>query len=163
MPATPIGAFVYNTSLPYTQQRPEKYASANTNDTLVPVVAGNFCRFSTYSTLTLIACDDDAIVVWGFAQTAIPAATAEPYTSPWGPVINAIDVLNTRFVVNLKDGATVIPVLGTSYGLDVVSGVPYIDTAETTSLFFKAEALFPGDVSTDTTPRYVCSIVASRQ
>ncbi len=160
MAATAIGAFVYDTSLPYTQQRPQKSASTNTNDTAV--ASGNFCRFSTYQTNTLVSSLTDDTTVFGFAQSNIPASTAEPYTAPWGPVLAPIDVLNTKFVVNLKDSGT-LPVIGSAYELVVTAGVPYIDTAAATNLFFRVENLYPGDTDTDTNPRYVCSIVATRQ
>ncbi len=160
MAATAIGAFVYDTSLPYTQQRPQKSASTNTNDTAV--AAGNFCRFSTYQTNTLVSVLTDGTTVYGFAQSAIPGTTAEPYTAPWGSVLAPIDVLNTRFVVNLKTSGTV-PVIGTAYGITVTAGVPYLNTAETTSTFLRPEGLYPGDSESDTFPRYICSIVATRQ
>jgi hypothetical protein len=73
-----------------------------------------------------------------------------------------VDVLNTRFVVNLQSGASA-PVIGTAYELTVTSGVPYIDTAATTNLFFRVEQIYAPDVAADTNARYVCSIVATRQ
>lgn len=160
MAATAIGAFVYDTNLPYTQQRQQKSASTNTNDTAV--AAGNFCRFSTYQTNTIVSCLTDDTTVYGFAQSNIPSSTAEPYTAPWGSVLAPIDVLNTKFVVNLKNSGTV-PVIGTAYELVVTSGVPYLDTAATTNAFLRPESLYPGDSESDTNPRYICTVVATRQ
>lgn len=173
MAATPLGAFVYNTSLPYLQQREQKPNSTHASDSAALVAAGCFVKFSTNAAGSLIRSATDDTVVWGFATTATPGATPEPYTAPYmipGAVASnttnftsdIVDVLNTRFVVNLVNSGA-LPVIGTTYELVVTSGVPYIDTAASTNAFFKVEQLYPGDITTDTNPRYVCSIVATRQ
>lgn len=171
MAQAPLGAFVWNSSLPYPQQREAKPNSTHASDTTV--IAGCFVKMSTNAAGSLCRSATNDTVVWGFATTTTPGATPEPYTAPYqipGAVASnttnftsdIVDVLNTKFVVNLiSAGAT--PVIGTAYELDVTSGVPYLDTAATTNAFFRVEALYPADAAADTNARYICSIVATRQ
>jgi hypothetical protein len=172
MAATPLGAFVYQSNLPYVTQREAKPNSTHASDTGT-VIAGCFCKFSTNAAGSLIRSATDDTVVWGFATTSTPGATPEPYTAPYqipGAVASnttnftsdVIDVQNTKFVVNLVTSGAA-PTLGTAYELVVTSGVPYLDTAATTNDFLVPEALYPGDVATDDNPRYICSVVATRQ
>jgi hypothetical protein len=171
MANAPLGAFVYNSSLPYVQQREAKPNSTHGSDTAV--AKGNFVKMSTNAAGSLCSAATDDTVVWGFALTDSPGAAPEPYTAPYaisGAVASnttnftsdIVDVLNTRFVVNLKTSGST-PVIGTTYELHVASGVPYLDTAATTNTYLKVEALYPADAAADTNARYICSIVATRQ
>jgi len=171
MAQAPLGAFVYNGSTPNIIQREAKPNSTHASDTTV--IGGCFVKLSTNAAGSLCRSATNDTSVWGFATTTTPGASPEPYTAPYqipGAVAtdttnftsDIVDVLNTRFVVNLQSGASA-PVIGTAYELTVTSGVPYIDTAATTNLFFRVEQIYAPDVAADTNARYVCSIVATRQ
>jgi hypothetical protein len=152
MAQAPIGAQVWQTSLPYVQQREAKAKTGT-------VTAGNFVKLSSGS-ITNAATND--ATVWGFAIDSGHASTDEPYTAPYGLNQNVVDVLNTKFVINLQtSGAT--PTIGTAYELTVTSGVPYLDTAATAIPYFRVEAIHPDDAAADTNCRYICSVVATRE
>lgn len=171
MAQAPIGAFVWETNAPYVIQREAKPNSTHASDTTV--IAGCFVKFSTNAAGSLVRSATDDTTVWGFATTTTPGASPEPYTAPYqipGAVASnttnftsdIVDVLNTRFVINLETGDS-SPTIGTAYELVVTSGVPYLDTSATTNAFFRVEALYPADAATDDNRRYICSIVATRQ
>ncbi len=171
MAATPLGAFIWETSLPYVQQREAKPNSTHASDGTT--IAGCFVRFSTNAAGSLCRSATDDVLVWGFATSTSPGATPEPYTAPYqlpGAVASnttnftsdIVDVLNTRFVINLVDSGGA-PVIGNNYELVVTSGIPYLDTGATTNDFFQVEGIYPGDVATDANCRYICSVVATRQ
>ena len=152
MAIQPVGAFVYDTSLTYTQMR-----NAYTANSTATIIAGQFVKLSSGAFLPNATSDT---TTFGFTIAAGATTSTEPYAAPNGLNINAIDVLDTRFAVNAIAAFT--PTAGLAYDLVTSSGVPYINST-TAAPFFRVERIHPGDARSDTAPRYVCSVVATRQ
>jgi len=81
MPNTPLGAFVYNTSLPNIQMRPALAHSTSAAQAGNVLVANSFVKVSS-SLLAANAAGDTT--VYGFVTDASHISTDEPYTAPNG-------------------------------------------------------------------------------
>lgn len=164
MAANPLRCFVASIRNPAVVQRAAKAASTDSDDDAKSVISGCFVKYSSESgaTDTLIRSATNDTAVYGFAIDSKHATTDEPYTQPFGNSHNVIDVKDVTFWVNLQTSAT-NPTLGTNYELTVTSGIPYLDTAASTNVFFRPIRLHPDDDADDDNPRYECEIVATRQ
>lgn len=114
--------------------------------------------------------------VYGLALEDAAASTANPPDVLYPSVSSPLDVKDTYFLVNITDGSGTVGSgtttqaavsVGTSYEL-VYGGTGYTDVqmlnaAATTNNFFKVEAKYPKDASSDYNGRVICSIVATRQ
>ena len=164
MANAPLGAFVYDTNLPYAQMRPAVAHSTSASQAGNVLVANSFVKLSS-NLLAANAAGDTT--TYGFTLDASHISTDEPYTAPNGVTNSPVDVLNTKFVVNASSvSATSMstPTLGSVYGLGVTAaGVPFIDLPNTTATFFRVEARYPDDAATDINCRYICTVTATRQ
>jgi hypothetical protein len=163
MANTPLGAFVYDTSLPFIQTRPALAHSTSANQAGNVLVANSFVKVSAGILIANAASDTST---YGFTPDVSHISTDEPYTAPNGVVNSPIDVLNTEFVINSSSVSATsnsTAVLGSTYGLALASGIPILDLANTAtaSAFFVAGKLFPGDATTDINHRYVCRVIAT--
>jgi len=155
MATAPQGAFVYNSSLTFPNQRNNVTAGTNT------VIAGSFVKLVSGSSLSGIpvvqanATSDTA--TWGFTLAPGMSATAEAYTAPQGTNLNVIHPSNTRFVINSAGSFT--PIVGLGAVLTSSAGVPFLSaTVALGSGFFTVEQLYPDDAAADTYARYICSV-----
>lgn len=161
----PLGAFVMDTSLPWTQMRSSFPHSTSAQQAGNVLVANSFVKLSSSLLAPQVAGDT---ATYGFTLDASHTSTDEPYTAPNGVVNAPIDVLNTEFVVNAASvsATSMTPAtLGGTYGIAIgANGIPIIDIPNTTAVFFKVERVYGADSTTDTLNcRYVCSVVATRQ
>jgi hypothetical protein len=66
---------------------------------------GQFVAVNTDNPPELIAYVADAIALYGLSLDGTHAASAEPYTAPYGPMHNPVGLSGAYFIMNITDGS----------------------------------------------------------
>jgi hypothetical protein len=109
----------------------------------------------------LVPCVTADVVCYGWSPDGSHAATDQPPAALFGQNHWPFDPKDSQFVMNITDAAGHVgqangapqlssAVVGTSYGLlRDANGFQMLNTADTTNLFAKVIALYPGQALTD--------------
>lgn len=109
---------------------------------------GQFVKVNTDNPPELAAYVADDTAIYGLALDGTHAASAEPYTAPYGPMHNPVGLAGAYFIMNLTDAAGAVGSSTTTFAsvdIGLLYSARYLATVDTLAL-----AIDTGDVGTAT-------------